>query len=205
MANYNKNWTPEKIEMLHRLFVKGLSDLEMARRIPGTGVAGIKKQRTIQGLIRPGKGGKANWSEEDVNYLTTNWGKGNHSATTIALHLGKSRNSVIGKAHRMGLQDLTKKAGYNFVKKRPPPKERKAPHLSAKPLKMVPVPERSEPVILREVNLPQEQRPMAKPLLEAGRDECRFPVSGAETPMLFCCAPVARGSWCHEHARRVFQ
>src|SRR3990167_1001838 len=43
------------------------------------------------------------WTTEEIEFLTTHWGGA--SAFAIGEKLGRSRNSVIGKAHRMYLGD----------------------------------------------------------------------------------------------------
>lgn len=43
------------------------------------------------------------WSAEDDKILEKMWGTG---STAIAKHLGRTRNSVIGRAHRLGLAKL---------------------------------------------------------------------------------------------------
>ena len=43
------------------------------------------------------------WTEEEINILRDRWAK-NSSASTIANLIGKSRNAVLGKAHRLKLE-----------------------------------------------------------------------------------------------------
>lgn len=59
--------------------------------------------------------GFLHWTEEEVNLLISRWNEGN-TAAVIAAELGKTRNAVIGKAHRLKLS-----------KPRPPAKARRAP------------------------------------------------------------------------------
>jgi hypothetical protein len=44
------------------------------------------------------------WTEEEINILTEMWGN-NCETQEIALALGRNRNSIIGKAHRLGLPE----------------------------------------------------------------------------------------------------
>lgn len=48
------------------------------------------------------------WSADQVAIVRANWGQGK-SAKEIADLIGKSRNAVIGKAHRLGLKTPVKK------------------------------------------------------------------------------------------------
>ena len=46
--------------------------------------------------------GKTTWTEEEHNTLVEMWRAG-HTAAAIAATLGKSRNAVLGRAHRNGV------------------------------------------------------------------------------------------------------
>jgi GcrA cell cycle regulator len=47
------------------------------------------------------------WPENDIAFLRENWGKEGVSASKIGRQLGgRSKSSVVGKAHRMGLERL---------------------------------------------------------------------------------------------------
>lgn len=50
------------------------------------------------------------WNDERVTVLRNLWGQG-HSSARIASELGTSRNSVIGKVHRIGLEGRSRKPG----------------------------------------------------------------------------------------------
>jgi hypothetical protein len=54
------------------------------------------------------------WSESDVEVLTKLWSEG-LSISKIGKHIGKTRNAVVGKAHRVGLP--SRPSPFNF--KRP--------------------------------------------------------------------------------------
>ena len=49
------------------------------------------------------------WNEEKVNKLKELWGKGNTASQIAEIIGGISRNAVIGKAHRLNLQQKLKR------------------------------------------------------------------------------------------------
>ena len=75
------------------------------------------------------------WTDERIERLKTMWAKG-ATASQIAEDLGGvSRNAVIGKAHRLGLEQRPSpvKAGEEKEKKAAPAKPAKVPAAAAKP------------------------------------------------------------------------
>lgn len=62
------------------------------------------------------------WTKDKIKILTNLWGDGRHSTRQIAERLGPgfTRNSVIGKAHRLNLScqpspiNIRKKATYEY-------------------------------------------------------------------------------------------
>ena len=74
--------------------------------------------------------GVAFWTEEKVEALRKFWPEG-HSASQIGLWLGCTRNSVIGKVHRIGLQLRGQtKAGGRKPRLRPRPRPLRAKPIS---------------------------------------------------------------------------
>lgn len=61
------------------------------------GSKGKKKsiERVLEDLYKFG------WSKPDVDFIVENYGKPNISARSIANHLGRTKNQVIGKANRL--------------------------------------------------------------------------------------------------------
>lgn len=96
------------------------------------------------------------WTEERINRLKTLWGQG-MTASQIADELGGvSRNAVIGKAHRLGLESRPSpvKAGESAVVEAaaptPVPKVEAAPPPPpepARPIEVKPEPEEPAPVV----------------------------------------------------------
>lgn len=112
-----------------------------------------------------------------------------YSASQVAKMMGggATRNSVIGKCHRLGLERHTSRMS---VKKTPkaPAQPRPKPTVSTKPL---PRPD-----------TPRE----GVGLLALSRLACRWPVSSPVEPAdtLFCGRWVEGGSFCSEHRPRAY-
>lgn len=109
-----------------------------------------------------------------------------------------SRNSVISKAKRVGFDDLNKnprhlsRGRFRKPKQNPPVTQRRTRT-------------RKPPLHLELTVLDESERLHAKPLLEALRMECRWPVSAeGEKPMLVCCRPKMRHdvAYCPHHMAR---
>jgi len=137
------------------------------------------------------------WNPEAVTKLTDLWNRG-LSGNEIAAHFGHvmTRQSVIGKAHRLGLAD------------RSPNMNR---HLSGSRTHLKPV--------VRPTPPPPVKKPVDDLAPEPARDEngdritvlnakdshCRFPFGevGHEN-FHYCGHKTDRGSWCPWHRLRVF-
>lgn len=152
--------------------------------------------------------GAANWTPEREDRLRELWSSG-LSASAIASVMGDglTRNSIIGKAHRMDLaarrpsgprgqtwsrekRKLTTKTvqrKQSFTKKRtdwthaPKPPE-------MKPAKQKPKGEAWEAL----------ERVVPVSLLDLGAGQCKWPVT-EDSPFLFCGAASTHGPYCHHH------
>lgn len=120
-----------------------------------------------------------------------------------------SRNSVISKAKRAGFDDLNKNPRHlsrgKFRKPKPPKPPRFPVVKSAPPVTQRRTRTRKPPLHLELTVLGESERLHAKPLLEALRMECRWPVSAeGEEPMLVCCRPKMRHdvAYCPHHMAR---
>ena len=139
------------------------------------------------------------WTGERTEFLRTSWSEG-LTASQIASLVGTTRNSIIGKVHRLGLGERDRKSPQRQVsaarnEKRPriqiyPGRQRVKIHLSGgrafkggvSVVRDIPLPvERSVTAI------PIEQR---KSLLELGNEHCRWPCGDPAKPDFFFCGAV---------------
>jgi hypothetical protein len=77
----------------------------------------------VNGHLLPKSHGKfvSNWTQDQIDFLTLKWNEGQISAKQIGCEIGKSKNAVIGKAHRLKLVIRT----HNSRRwERPPPQRR---------------------------------------------------------------------------------
>lgn len=65
---------------------------------------------------RPGSLGYTSWSAEHIEILKREWAKG-LTSSEIGKMIGKTRNAVIGKAHRLGLEGRKDRARVNPIPK----------------------------------------------------------------------------------------
>jgi GcrA cell cycle regulator len=138
-----------------------------------------------------------NWTEEQDQFLRENRGK--LSSSQIADHVGKTRNAVIGRAHRLRLENLRETPnGWHEVNEL---KRVKARIARPKPTpKLVVV---APPPPIADAAIPLEQR---KTLMELGPHDCRWPVGDPQEPGFFFCGAVQRGgsSYCSAHHRVAY-
>jgi GcrA cell cycle regulator len=164
------------------------------------------------------------WNEARTAEVSRRWIAG-ESASHISKALGGvSRNSVIGKVHRLGLASSgrakatdpsTRSRALNKTPKSPKPKRMLTPAPVTKRPDLTPVTVRVSSNGRSVYTLPPSEplRPTQtvntgvepKPLLERGFGECCWPVSGEGADTLFCSAPVSKANWCSQHARIGFQ
>lgn len=136
------------------------------------------------------------WSAEQVTEVERLW-KDGQSGGEIAKAFGKSRCSVLGLIHRRGI--------VRPAKPRPQPKPARARLVKAVTLPAI----RLEPVVLSTPVVPSTTSAGSRrPILEAKRNRCRFPLwhdqARPRSDEAFVCgAPVmkaddlgARGSYC---------
>jgi hypothetical protein len=126
------------------------------------------------------------WTDADTARLRVLWDDGLTTAA-IARDLGRSKSSIVGKAHRLDLDP------------RPSPIFRDGERQPLKP--RVDRPHRSVSTLpaLKSVPMPVV---IVAPIMAA--DGCRF-LSMDSRPWIYCDAPCLWGSaWCVEHRKRVY-
>lgn len=153
-------------------------------------------------------------TDEAIAELRAGWARGD-SAGTIGLALGISKNSVISKAHRLGLparpSPIKGRTAAAPARLRPVPRARHVPalvELAAAPPVAAPPPVQGRPATLAEM-VHALHPPVDKPPPVAGRVRgCCWP--GDELPgrprFRFCDAPAEPGRpYCAEHAALAYQ
>ena len=148
------------------------------------------------------------WTDERVELMKKLWQEG-LSATQIAAELGGiTRNAVIGKVHRLGLNGRDKSPSSSAPRVRKPrsnmmrvsrPSMRGNTALAiAFEMEQVPEPEFIENII------PIGQR---KILLELNEDTCRWPIGDPATAEFFFCGgqPLTSLPYCSYHSRVSYQ
>lgn len=155
------------------------------------------------------------WDEVNVSRLKKLWGEG-QSATQIAADLGGgiTRNAVIGKVSRLGLQRTGIGGGRQSQDARSQAakiqrRNGAAPHkpLEGKPFRLseqgrvyaqpeqVPLP--PEPVV--------QAAPLLLTLLELPKAACKWPIGGPEPIQRFCgLRQYGETPYCAEHAKAAY-
>lgn len=134
------------------------------------------------------------WPDADVELLRDLWGSGNSASVCAEAIGGRSRNSIIGMVHRLGLpKRKTKVVGRQISPAKP--SKLKAPRL--------PAPALIAPPVVVYAPLPRtaawEPLPGTEPvrLMELDRGMCKWPVT-VDRPWLFCGAHTD-GIYCATH------
>lgn len=153
-----------------------------------------------------------NWPPETVERLKLLWAEGK-SGSEIAKELGNglSRNSIIGKAYRLGLPSRDATKSTTAEQRRQARSAKRAEKPKKKPAKRVTLPALpiNRPEISADAPPPRAAAFMALPgttpksLIDlAARGECRWPIG--ENPTLFCgCA--TDGVYCTTHAAMAYR
>lgn len=129
-----------------------------------------------------------NWDTAAIERLKILW-KDGYSASEVGAFLGVSRNSVIGKLHRLGLTGMRRR--------RTRPEGSKAPRMRApKPVRR---PQPQIPQMRTDKRPPGPLAPFTLSLLELGPRHCKWP-RGERVPYRFCGQLRAENSsYCSEH------
>lgn len=146
------------------------------------------------------------WSYWRVELLKKLWADG-LSASQIGAALGVSRNSVIGKCHRLGLSLGVSTMHKSSSKTRKPRASRSAPFKAPKAEPIAPPmePDWQQAALVGlefDAAIPRHQ---LKHISELGEFHCKF-IIGEPSELTYCGGPIVDGySWCIPHFRRCFQ
>lgn len=156
-------------------------------------------------------GGMRTWTPERDAMLARLWGE-HWTASQIAQEFGTTRNSVIGRVHRLNLpkrpnpiaktENPSPEALYRRAWRRKEKfgQEAHAELCAARKARRVarmPAPPPRPAAVVVQFPKPAPAR------VPVARDGCRWTDSSG-APWVFCGQP-AHGSWCDEHRARVFQ
>lgn len=183
------DWTPERSGQLVALRARGTNYAECARQIGGGCTESMVKHRVKKLGLVEAREGPGPWTLERVLKLREMWAAG-YSAGNIGRLIGVSKNSVIGKVHRLGL------------KPRPSPIVRRAS----------PIPVTKEPEIATTV---VDMQPAAEParaarhLIPRPEKRCEWPneFHPGDARFGFDCKamPLTGRPYCAEHAARAYR
>jgi GcrA cell cycle regulator len=144
------------------------------------------------------------WDKHEADSLVEMWKKG-LSGGEIAKQLGRTRNAVIGKVHRLGLsrddknvRETNRQQG--FAQARVILAVKRAAK-TAKVIQLAPIMP-ARPLI----EPTYEPGAFARPFLTRKFEECAFPVSGAGADTFSCCAPTGgHPRYCKTHREIMYQ
>lgn len=142
---------------------------------------------------------RSDWTPEETEALKLHRANGLSAGQIAKLLPGRSRNSVLGRVMRLGLDKLDPHKcqypqGAQSKKKRYPPKPKSPPAMPAKAAA-----EESAPEAARDENGDRIT------VLNAKDSHCRYPFGEVgHDSFHFCGNQVERGSWCCYHRLRCF-
>ena len=150
------------------------------------------------------------WTPEDVRLCGDMWLAG-FTLNEIAAKLGRSRGSISGLIWRKGLANDDRAFAARRDRRLTKEVERLSDGRVRRPRPKSPQ-EPPQPLYERVGILapPEPPRPpsappeVGRPWEECRRSECAWPVSGGPSDTYSCCRPATRGSYCEEHAERMF-
>ena len=148
------------------------------------------------------------WTEERTAELRTRWANGETGSEIWHAMGAISRNAVLGKMYRLGLDGRIAIAAKNAKNTRNGIRARQAA-VRRRQRKTIHYADGHVFIVEGEPGMIEEDPPsFANPLtiMELRDHHCRWPGSGRGIDMLYCAAPVANGySYCFHHCRIAFQ
>lgn len=176
-------WKLEDTRILQRLWNYGWSGVTAIAAATGRSNSGVLTKASKFGYRL--RHDKAEWSEDDEKALIYLWNDAKKTANEISEILGKSRNSIIGKARRMGLDARTS------------PIKIKPGNRAGRPKKDAAEKRRRAAIVGDNVHF-----------LDLGKGQCRFPMWGNdEAPShIYCgCDTEGHSNYCPDHKRLVIR
>jgi GcrA cell cycle regulator len=152
------------------------------------------------------------WTEERVELLKKLWADG-LSASRIAAELGGvSRNSVIGKVHRLGLSGRAKSASASAPRQRKPRTHQHMMRLARPgvrgntalaPMQVIETDLAPEPEVVENI-IPMGQRCS---ILQLSESTCRWPIGDPSSADFFFCGgkSIEGLPYCGYHSRIAYQ
>lgn len=142
------------------------------------------------------------WTEADIATLKTEWEKGTY-ARQIGFLVNRTKNSVIGKAHRLKLEDRNHSHGpyEGRPKKERPPR---APRPKMTKTKIVVNKLARKPTFYPPA-VPLTTKPPIS-IMELNEDTCRAPVGRGDNGLVTYCGDFTfpGQSWCPAHCAIYF-
>ncbi len=150
------------------------------------------------------------WTDARIDLLRTSWESG-MTASQIAEVLGEgvSRNAVIGKAHRLGLQARPSpvKGGGEAMVAEVVAESKAKPVVAARPAPAV-VPPRTAPApVAKKAKPAVPGKPARTTLLDLSEKVCKWPIGHpGDSDFHFCGKPSATGfPYCMDHCAVAYQ
>ncbi len=136
------------------------------------------------------------WTDEDNDILKRMWEHGD-SASVIGAAIKKTRNAIIGRAHRMGLAGRVERVNQKATGEHKPreKRERRVPNWSPKQV--------YKPASIKKVRMPEPTGPTIG-LMHLEPHHCRWPFGDPRDPGFgYCGAPrMVDSSYCEHHRHR---
>lgn len=182
-------WTEERNRTLHQLWIKGYVASEIAGRLATTKGSIWAQARRLNLPYRDVP--KKLWTDKEDDILMNFWVKIGLSASQIGAKLCRTKNSIIGRIHRLGLTSRS-----NNVRRKPP----RSSNRRAKAGRL-PIPPR--------VSLPPTPKfndvlaPKMLGVLDLKRDTCKWPIGDKD--FRFCGHRTEyRKPYCPLHCRVAY-
>ena len=142
------------------------------------------------------------WTDENIAMLQRLWKEG-QSATEIGKRLGVSRNAVLGKLHRLALQESTD--GKPVKPKRDQTQRPPTPPRKPKVKLVSPTQKPALPAVHLVDDSIVKPRALLMKLFDLGNNDCRWPVEGEKENTLFCGHNTHEDKvYCAYHCRMAY-